>query len=478
MKNKVLLIMMLLSMMANAETVEINGIYYNLDDYNQAEVIRNPNNYSGEIVIPESVTYNGNLYTVCIIGNNAFYSCEVTSVTIPNSVTVIGDNAFSYCSLNSITIPNSVLTIGGSAFSKCKSLTSIILPNNLTNLGYYAFDGCSSLTSVTIPSSLNVISDGVFRDCGLTSINIPVGVHSIGKEAFCGCYSLTSVTLPTFLLEIGERAFSGCSGLTSIILPKTVLNIGSMAFYYCTGLSSIIIPSSVQIIGSNAFNGIVFTTIISMIENPFMISGLNSEGPVFNENTFHNTLLYVPIGTIDKYKSMEGWKDFQFIKEGVEPQCDKPTISYQKGKLTFNCSTEGAVCQYTITDNDIQSGSGNELQLGVTYYISVYATKSGYENSETATATLCWIDVDPKTEGITNGVANVRANPVLIQSNGNVLSISGAPEGAEINVYSLSGQKVGSAKAASESTDVFTTLNAGEIGIVKIDEKAVKVAIK
>ena len=81
-------------------------------------------------------------------------------------------------------------------------------------------------------------------------------------------------------------------------------------------------------------------------------------------------------------------------------------------------------------------------------------------------------------EGITNGVANVRANPVLIQSNGNVLSILGAPEGAEINVYNLSGQKVGSAKVASESTDVFTTLNAGEIGIVKIDEKAVKVAIK
>ena len=195
----------------------------------------------------------------------------------------------------------------------------------------------------------------------------------------------------------------------------------------------------------------------------------------------------MPVGTIDKYKSTEGWKDFLFIEEGTGPngggtptiqKCDKPTISYQKGKLTFNCTTEGAVYQYTITDNDIQSGSGNELQLGVTYNISVYATKSGYENSETATATLCWIDVDPKTEGFTNGVANVRANPVLIQSYGNVLSISGAPEGAEINVYSLSGQKVGSAKAVSESTDVITTLNAGEVGIVKIGEKAVKVAIK
>lgn len=146
--------------------------------------------------------------------------------------------------------------------------------------------------------------------------------------------------------------------------------------------------------------------------------------------------------------------------------------------MTFNCSTEGAVCQYTITDNDIKSGSGNELQLGVTYNISVYATKSGYESSETVTATLCWIDVDPKTEGITNSVAHVRANPMLIQSNGNILSVSGAPEGAEIDVYNLSGQKVGSARVASESTDVFTSLKAGEMGIVKIGGKAVKVMIK
>lgn len=65
---------------------------------------------------------------------------------------------------------------------------------------------------------------------------------------------------------------------------------------------------------------------------------------------------------------------------------------------------------HSITDADIKAGSGNEVQLGVTYNISVYATKSGYDNSETATATLCWIDASPKTEGITNGIANISAN--------------------------------------------------------------------
>lgn len=114
----------------------------------------------------------------------------------------------------------------------------------------------------------------------------------------------------------------------------------------------------------------------------------------------------------------------------------------------------------------------------MTYNISVYATKAGYDNSETATATLCWIDVDPKTEGITNSVANVRANPVLIQSKGNVLNISGAPEGAEISIFNLSGQKVGSARAISESTDVITSLQVGEVCIVKIGEKSVKIILK
>ena len=175
-----------------------------------------------------------------------------------------------------------------------------------------------------------------------------------------------------------------------------------------------------------------------------------------------------------------------FIEEGdgsgdtpPEPsKCEKPTISYQNGKLTFHSATEGVAYQYSITDSDIKTGSAQEVQLGVTYNISVYATKAGYDNSETVTATLCWIDVDPKTEGITNSVVNVRANPVLIQSNGNVLSISGAPDGSEISVYNLAGQKVGTAKSSTETTNVITSLQTGEIGIVKIGEKAIKVLMK
>ena len=153
--------------------------------------------------------------------------------------------------------------------------------------------------------------------------------------------------------------------------------------------------------------------VISLIENPFDIYGTTSGDNTFSQNTFLNATLYVPVGTIDNYKKTEGWKDFLFMEEGTGPnggetpvsqKCAKPTISYKNGKLTFNCDTEGAVCQYSITDDDIKSGSGNEVQLGLTYHISVYATKAGYEDSDVVT-----MDINLSESGVasvTNGDVN------------------------------------------------------------------------
>ena len=85
------------------------------------------NEYSGNVVIPSSVVYNGNTYSVTSIGNSAFYECSgLTSVTIPNSVTEISDDAFYLCSgLTSVTIPNSVTYIGRDAFCGCNELTDV-----------------------------------------------------------------------------------------------------------------------------------------------------------------------------------------------------------------------------------------------------------------------------------------------------------------------------------------------------------------
>lgn len=159
-------------------------------------------------------------------------------------------------------------------------------------------------------------------------------------------------------------------------------------------------------------------------------------------------------------------------------KCAKPTINYSNGKLTFSSDTEGVEYLSTITDTDITTYNSNEIQLGVTYQISVYATKTGFNNSDVATATLCWIDVEPKTDGISDIVAKVNAYAVLIQSNGSKLNIQGLDKGTDISVYNTARQLVGSAKADVGITTINTTLRSGEVGIVKIGEKAIKVVMK
>ena len=134
-------------LMAMADAVEIDGIYYNLNETDKtAEITECPYYYvlySGDFVIPESITYNEIIYNVTSIGKYAFKNCYyLATITIPNSVTSIGEEAFAFCGLVSITIPNSVTTIGYEAFLNCSRLTSVTIPNSVITIGYQAFANC------------------------------------------------------------------------------------------------------------------------------------------------------------------------------------------------------------------------------------------------------------------------------------------------------------------------------------------------
>ena len=125
---------------ALAYDVKIDGICYILiSEDKTAAVTFGDEKYSGEVVIPSSITVEGKEYTVTLIGAYAFENCSgLTSVTIPNSVTSIDGYAFKNCSgLTSITIPNSVTVIDNDAFSGCISLTSITIPNSVTSINDY-----------------------------------------------------------------------------------------------------------------------------------------------------------------------------------------------------------------------------------------------------------------------------------------------------------------------------------------------------
>ena len=244
----------------------------------------------GDLVIPESVEYNGTQYSVMSIENSAFASCTgLTSVTLPNSVTTIGDRAFENCSgLTFVNIPNSVTYIGDLAFYGCSGLTSIIIPNSVTSFGNSVFYNCSALTNVVIPNSMAYIPMNMFTNCSaLINIIIPNSVTSIGYQAFKGCAKLISVTIPNSVTSIAYGVFANCSRLTNITIPNTVTNISNFVFDGCYSLNDI----------------------YCYIEQPLSVT----------EYTFYNVSkscrLHVPIGSASAYRNTYAWKDFYIIED-------------------------------------------------------------------------------------------------------------------------------------------------------------------
>ena len=312
-KQLLLLVLILLPMVASADAVEIDGIYYNLiSKTKEAAVTTNPNKYSGSLVIPGSVTYEGETYSVTSIGWDAFQDCYyLINVTIPNSVTSIGGNAFLNCKgLTSINIPNSVTNIGGYAFEDCTNLVSIIIPNSVTSINDGTFIRCTSLTSIDIPNSVTSIGASAFYYCsGLSTITIPNSVTTIGKSAFLGCTGLTLVTIPNSVTSIGASAFDGCKALKSIDIPNSVKNIGRLAFAGCTGLITISIGSGISSIGSLAFKSCSeLSDIYCYAENV-----PNTSNDAFNNSYIDYATLHVPEESVDAYKAAAPWSGFKNI---------------------------------------------------------------------------------------------------------------------------------------------------------------------
>ena len=169
-----------------------------------------------------------------VINTGQFYGLSnLTSISLPNSITKINEFAFRGCSnLTSITIPASVTSIGEDAFRGCNSLTTVITPNldswcmidfydKYANPAYYAHSLYTSSSyapsSLTIPNECKQIKKFAFAgNTKITSISFPEGMESIGREAFSGCSNLTSITANGGLGNVGVKAFEGCTKISSV----------------------------------------------------------------------------------------------------------------------------------------------------------------------------------------------------------------------------------------------------------------------
>ena len=270
-------------------------------------------------------------------------------------------------------------------------MKSVTIPNSVTSIASDAFCGCSGLTTLDIPSSITSIEVEVFAYCsGLKSVTIPNSVTYIGLSAFNGCNSLTSITIPSGVTLVGDYAFQGCSSLKSVIIPNKVKRIGFQAFFCCSNLATVTIGSSVEVIGTKAFAGCTeLADVYCYAEN---VPAMKADFDVTVTDAFENShrediILHVPVVSVNLYKAVEPWKSFKKIL-GIEPEtpkCEIPTIIYENGKLMFTCATEGVEYVTDITCADIKKHYSSAIDLTGTYIVSVYATKSGYDNSEVAT---------------------------------------------------------------------------------------------
>ena len=390
-----MLLLTLVTLTASAYDFMVDGIAYayNNDGTSVSVTSDGYSNYSGEIIIPEEVSYKGKTYSVTAVGYYAFSYCsELTSVTIPNSVTSIGNQAFCQCSaLTSASIGNSVTYIGDEAFYG-SGLTSVTIPNSVTYIGDGAFAYCTGLTSINIPSSVTHISsclfwgDGVassFMGCsnletitvdsgnttydsrdncnaiietasntliiGCKNTTIPNSVTIIGDGAFYGS-GLTSITIPHSVTTIGDAAFSNCSELTSMTISNSVTYIGFGPFGECSSLSCL------TLIGQGAFtntysteHGIDFPN--DQIKTLNIGSGITAVGgygftpevvncyaatpPACSAYTFSNYdgALHVPTASLIDYMTANYWQNFMNVNPDIN---ERVTLDQNNATIALN----------------------------------------------------------------------------------------------------------------------------------------------
>lgn len=326
-----------------------------------------------EIAIPETVQNAGITYIVNAIGDYAFrYSQNLTSLTIPNSVTTVGASIVEYTpKLENLSIPESVVKVGWLAFARsgasevtipasasqwydeccafqesenlrsvtfaegltliparmffgCHAIQKLYIPDNVSEIGEGAFSDCQGLSEIHLPASLETLHNRMFHGCPLRQLEIPAGVQTVEESALLGTL-LTKLTVNSNNTVFDSRdncnavirtkdstLVAACNGS---FIPESVDSIGYEAFAELDGIRSLTLPKNLKHVAPQAFMNLNNLTVItSYIENP---AGVLEEDAFSSwyTNPYEQATLYVPAGTLAAYQADEEWAKFQHIVE-------------------------------------------------------------------------------------------------------------------------------------------------------------------
>lgn len=324
----------------NGHDFEIDGIYYKVvnDTSNEVKVTYKGNDckdysheYSGVVVIPNKLTYEGKNYIVTEIDDYAFSGCsKITSISIPNSVWNIGFCAFSGCEgLKEIHISDlaawcemsfydltdnagdSPLNYADGLYLNDELITDLVVPGDVREIGAHSFEGYKNLRSVVLHDEIMAIHKSAFFNCAnLTDITFAYEVEYIGPYTFDGTPWLENQ--PDGEIYIGKLLYKYKGEMpsnTSVVVKEGTEYICQSAFDCCKGLTRITIPSSIRCIYNYAFCGCNnLKEIYCKGQTPPYLNNFYSE--------YHkDVVLYVPKGAKEIYKNGGNMGYFENIKE-------------------------------------------------------------------------------------------------------------------------------------------------------------------
>lgn len=358
-----------------------------------------------------------------------------------------------------VSIPSSIIVnnvlyevteIGSAAFSNCPSLISVSIPSTIRKIGFEAFSGCSSLDNISIPNS----------------------VESVGMCLFTNCSSLSNIILPDSWTYIQSRMFEGCTSLKTLQLPNSLVSIGDAAFMD-SGLECVSIPSSV-----NSLESSVFYRCDRLKDLNFYAQ----KAPATGKNIFVGSSPTVHVLEAATGYDVDPWDKLTIIND-LHIQCEKPTILFKDGKLSFFSATEGATFVSSISSKDVKSYSTPEIQLSGIYEIAVVALADGFSPSEKTIATIDVMglgeQVLPDTiyvyDDSRSAIKLPSGDVITLTIKDGVIHIEDAPTESTIYVYSLAGEMIEMRKVYEKDTELRLPRNATYI--IKTCDKAFKVKI-
>lgn len=371
------------------DTFTVNDVEYSLITTTTVALEKMTVPYGGNVVFPSKVEYKGRTFTVTRIGNDVFRNPEkLLSLVIPSSIEGFGmgrgyNRQFLACvNLNKIVIEDSdsplymsesgeyrralfynsplediyigrnikydsYIDVGGdrfadkkfaSPFKKQNKLKKVTIGERVTELNYGMFWGCEGLEEIEIPREIKEIPFCAFYCCeSLSKVILHEGLQSIGECAFY-LAPISTMSLPNSVIKLEWSCMAG-NKLKTLVINDNIKEIPTYAFS-SSSLKKVVIGRSVEILGFSIFGNSSLEEIECRIPDPSKCK-LESGLPGYDEETFSVgnftwTTLYIPFGTIKKYKSYYPWEGFVNIIEKISlPNVNIEVTTSSDGYATF-----------------------------------------------------------------------------------------------------------------------------------------------